>query len=58
MIEGAAKLWEEKLHLQQLRHRVKLVGGDFFKPETIPGGRDGDVYLLRAIIHDCQSPLI
>lgn len=53
VIEGAAKLWEQKPHLKELQSRVKLIGGDFFKPETIPAGRDGDVYVLRTIIHDC-----
>ena len=55
VIEEAAKLWKEKAHLRELQSRVKLIGGDFFKPETIPPARDGDVYLMRAILHDCES---
>ena len=54
VIEEAAVVWKEQPDLAALRGRTKLMGGDFFKPETLPLGQDGDVYFLRTIIHDCR----
>lgn len=54
VIEEAAVVWKEQPDLAALRGRTKLVGGDFFKPETLPPAQDGDVYFLRAILHDCK----
>ena len=44
VVEGAQRL----LHLEALRDRLEISGGDFF--EGIPTG--GDVYILKRVIHD------
>ena len=53
VIERASQFWKEQ---PELLGRAKLVGGDFFKPETMPPAQDGDVFLLRTVIHDCKFP--
>jgi hypothetical protein len=44
VLEGA----RESMQDADLRHRVELVGGDFF--QEVPSG--GDLYLLKQILHD------
>lgn len=36
------------------KDRVELAEGNFFDWTTIPAGRDGDLYFLRNILHDCE----
>jgi len=55
VIEDARKVWKEKGSLAALQDRVTFVGGNFFNSATIPRARDGDLYFLRLIIHDCEA---
>ena len=50
-----AREWQQKPDLVALQGRVKLVGGDFFRAESIPTGQEGDLYFMRNILHDCES---
>eukprot|EP00884_Botryococcus_braunii_P014787 jgi/Botrbrau1/23309/Bobra.0102s0048.1 len=50
VVESAQEVWNE-LH-SDLLERISFVGGDFFKPETLPKAEDGDVFIFRWILHD------
>ena len=46
----ARRVWDEE-HAE-LSQRVEIVSGSFFEPATLPTFLDGDVIVLRYILHD------
>jgi hypothetical protein len=53
-IANAKKLWYEPSgsYNDGSQERLEMVEGDFFDASTIPEAKDGDVYLMRYILHD------
>jgi O-methyltransferase domain len=55
VIAAAKAAWLEEggpFHDGTTNTRVDFVAGDFFQPDVIPPARDGDVYIMRYILHD------
>ncbi|EIE23146.1 hypothetical protein COCSUDRAFT_66185 [Coccomyxa subellipsoidea C-169] len=52
VIERAKEMWAQNKHWSLLNPRLEFAAGDFFKPETMPKAKDGDVYMMRLILHD------
>ncbi|EIE23271.1 S-adenosyl-L-methionine-dependent methyltransferase [Coccomyxa subellipsoidea C-169] len=52
VIERAKDMWAEDPQWSTLAPRLKLVAGDFFDADTLPKAADGDVYVMRLILHD------
>ena len=54
VVTQTKKLWTSAIDLSAHLNRVEFLGGNFFDAESMPAGRDGDLYFLRNIIHDCK----
>jgi hypothetical protein len=54
VINLAKKAWAEGGEFAAAANRVELKEGSFFHAMDIPKGMDGDVYLMRYILHDWQ----
>ncbi|BDA50119.1 Acetylserotonin O-methyltransferase [Coccomyxa sp. Obi] len=52
VIQRAKEMWAENAHWSTLSYRMEFAEGDFFKPETMPKAMDGDVFIMRLILHD------
>jgi hypothetical protein len=52
VVAKAELAWQKQAEWQTVSNRVKMIGGNFFKPETLPLVRDGDLIFMRAILHD------
>ncbi|EIE20123.1 S-adenosyl-L-methionine-dependent methyltransferase [Coccomyxa subellipsoidea C-169] len=52
IIERAKEIWAENPEWSTLTPRMEFVAGDFFNAETLPKAADGDVFVMRLILHD------
>jgi C-methyltransferase len=56
VIRNAKPIWVDSEHFSaSVRSRTELVEGDFFHPETIPQGKEGDCMYMRLILHDMDD---
>jgi hypothetical protein len=56
VIQLAEKEWTQSGRFASACGRGELVAGDFFDVETVPKAKDGDVFMMRFVIHDWTSP--
>ncbi len=52
VIAAAREKWQPGAQWGDVQSRAGLFGGSFFDSETLPKGRDGDVWVLRIVLHD------
>jgi len=53
VLDNAKEMWSQGGAFGDgTQTRLTMVSGDLFNSETIPTARDGDVYLMRYILHD------
>ena len=56
VIKLAKEAWESDR--RELMNRISFVAGSFFDVSTIPRGMDGDVYILRVVLHDWNDDAV
>ncbi|BDA50265.1 3'-hydroxy-N-methyl-(S)-coclaurine 4'-O-methyltransferase [Coccomyxa sp. Obi] len=52
VVDRTKDMWRGKSQLAELVPRMEFVGGDFFNADTLPVAKDGDVWVMRLILHD------